>query len=224
MSSLVELPITDKEHAAAASNGVGPHRFAGCGMLVAGGFCYRMLVGDGESFVSRRIHQLLRVPPTGSSASGDFRSPRHSLPLVFPVETVFLENRPSIGRNYCGCWGWGTAADEIWDVTPGRRGERSPLGRPAPPGGRRIPPFGRGRMVEARVTRGPLPRAWTLATVAAMGLASVGCTMCPDPFDYSGPVPNGSSPQNDFRARSNGILPLGAAPRPWGGSANGSRT
>jgi hypothetical protein len=70
-------------------------------------------------------------------------------------------------------------------------------------------------MVEARVTRGPLPRAWTLATVAAMVLASVGCTMCPDPFDYSGPVPNGSSPQNDFRARSNGILPLGAAPRPW---------
>jgi hypothetical protein len=39
--------------------------------------------------------------------------------------------------------------------------------------------------------------------------------MCPDPFDYSGPVPNGSSPQNDFRARSNGILPLGAAPKPW---------
>jgi hypothetical protein len=70
-------------------------------------------------------------------------------------------------------------------------------------------------MVEARVTRGPLPQAWALATVAAMGLASVGCTMCPDPFDYSGPVPNGSSPQNDFRARSNGILPLGAGPRPW---------
>ena len=70
-------------------------------------------------------------------------------------------------------------------------------------------------MVEARLTRGPLPRAWTLATVAAVGLASIGCTMCPDPFDYSGPVPNGSSPQNDFRARSNGILPLGAAPKPW---------
>lgn len=51
--------------------------------------------------------------------------------------------------------------------------------------------------------------------VAAVGLASIGCTMCPDPFDYSGPVPNGSPPQNDFRARSNGILPLGAAPRPW---------
>ena len=70
-------------------------------------------------------------------------------------------------------------------------------------------------MLEARLTRSPLPRAWTLATVAAVGLASIGCTMCPDPFDYSGPVPNGSSPQNDFRARSNGILPLGAAPRPW---------
>jgi hypothetical protein len=70
-------------------------------------------------------------------------------------------------------------------------------------------------MVEARLTRDPLPRAWTLATVAAMGLASIGCTMCPDPFDYSGPVPNGSSPQNDFRARSNGILPLRAAPKPW---------
>ena len=70
-------------------------------------------------------------------------------------------------------------------------------------------------MVEARLTRGPLPRAWTLAAMAAVGLSSVGCTMCPDPFDYSGPVPNGSSPQNDFRARSNGILPLGAASRPW---------
>jgi hypothetical protein len=54
-----------------------------------------------------------------------------------------------------------------------------------------------------------------LAAVVAVGLSSVGCTMCPDPFDYSGPVPNGSSPQNDFRARSNGILPLSAAPRPW---------
>jgi hypothetical protein len=44
---------------------------------------------------------------------------------------------------------------------------------------------------------------------------STGCTMCPDPFDYSGPVPNGSATQNDFWARSNGILPLNAAPRPW---------
>jgi hypothetical protein len=70
-------------------------------------------------------------------------------------------------------------------------------------------------MVEVRETRVPRPRAGALATLAAVGLASIGCTMCPDPFDYSGPVPNGSSPQNDFRARSNGILPLGAAPRPW---------
>jgi hypothetical protein len=50
--------------------------------------------------------------------------------------------------------------------------------------------------------------AWCAATLA-------GCTMCPDPYDYSGPVPNGSAPQNDFRARSNGIAPIGAAPRPW---------
>ncbi|RLS79057.1 MAG: hypothetical protein DWI03_02685 [Planctomycetota bacterium] len=52
-----------------------------------------------------------------------------------------------------------------------------------------------------------------LATV--LTVAAAGCTIGPDPFDYSGPVPNGSPPQNDFRARSNGILPLGAAPRPF---------
>ncbi len=45
--------------------------------------------------------------------------------------------------------------------------------------------------------------------------AAAGCTMCPDPYDYSGPVPNGSAPQNDFRARSNGIIPIGTLPRPW---------
>ena len=50
-----------------------------------------------------------------------------------------------------------------------------------------------------------------LAALAGAG----GCTMCPDPLDYSGPVPNGSTPQNNFWARSNGILPLGASPRPW---------
>lgn len=49
----------------------------------------------------------------------------------------------------------------------------------------------------------------------AILLVSAGCTMCPDPFDYSGPVPNGSPPHNDFRARSNGILPLGVAPQPF---------
>jgi len=46
-------------------------------------------------------------------------------------------------------------------------------------------------------------------------LGSAGCTVCPDPFDYAGPVPDGTPPQNDFRARSGGILPVGAAPRPW---------
>jgi hypothetical protein len=60
--------------------------------------------------------------------------------------------------------------------------------------------------------------ASTIQRTAPAILAAVlltGCTMCPDPFDYSGPVPNGSPPQNDFRARSNGILPLSAAPVPW---------
>jgi hypothetical protein len=53
-----------------------------------------------------------------------------------------------------------------------------------------------------------------VVAVVCLSVAA-GCTMCPDPFDYSGPVPNGSSPQNDFRARSNGIRPLLAAPKPW---------
>jgi hypothetical protein len=39
--------------------------------------------------------------------------------------------------------------------------------------------------------------------------------MCPDPFDYSGPVPNGAVTQNDFAARSNGIRPVRATPLPW---------
>ena len=59
-----------------------------------------------------------------------------------------------------------------------------------------------------------VPRLCLVALAIGMML-STGCTMCPDPYDYSGPVPNGSPPQNDFRARSNGILPLGAAPTPW---------
>lgn len=60
------------------------------------------------------------------------------------------------------------------------------------------------------------PNRLLAASVAVAGLSiAAGCTMCPDSLDYSGPVPNGSAPQNDFRARSNGILPLGAAPRPW---------
>ena len=55
----------------------------------------------------------------------------------------------------------------------------------------------------------------TLVALACSAMLSAGCTMCPDPYDYSGPVPNGSAPQNDFRARSNGIAPIDAAPRPW---------
>ena len=52
-----------------------------------------------------------------------------------------------------------------------------------------------------------------LAGAASLLLA--GCTMCPDIYDYSGPVPNGTPPQNDFRARSGGIAPIGSIPRPW---------
>lgn len=55
-------------------------------------------------------------------------------------------------------------------------------------------------------------RAGACACLVAL---SGGCTMCPDPFDYAGPVPNGSAPQNDFEARSNGILPLRATTKPW---------
>ena len=50
---------------------------------------------------------------------------------------------------------------------------------------------------------------------AAFSLLATGCTMCPDPFDYTGPVPNGAVSQNDFAARSNGILPVRAIPLPW---------
>ena len=57
-------------------------------------------------------------------------------------------------------------------------------------------------------------RGIRLAAVA-VSLLATGCTMCPDPFDYAGPVPNGSVAQNDFAARSNGILPVRATPLPW---------
>ena len=62
-----------------------------------------------------------------------------------------------------------------------------------------------------------LQAAWAhpRSLVACAALIAAGCTMCPDPYDYSGPVPNGSAPQNDFRARSHGILPIGAAPKPF---------
>jgi len=60
-----------------------------------------------------------------------------------------------------------------------------------------------------------VPFASGRLAIMAVAALLAGCTMCPDPYDYSGPVPNGSAPQNDFRARSNGILPVGAAPVPW---------
>jgi hypothetical protein len=58
-------------------------------------------------------------------------------------------------------------------------------------------------------------RGGSALTVAMAAAMLAGCTMCPDPFDYSGPVPNGNVGQNDFRARSNGILPLGGQPPTW---------
>jgi len=61
----------------------------------------------------------------------------------------------------------------------------------------------------SRLGGGLLSCAWAVC----LGLA--GCTMCPDPFDYSGPVPNGAVTQNDFAARSNGIRPVRATPLPW---------
>ena len=63
-----------------------------------------------------------------------------------------------------------------------------------------------------RSNRG-LPAAMIAAVLVVLGTA--GCTMCPDPFDYSGPVAGGGPAQNDFGARSNGILPVRAAPTPW---------
>jgi hypothetical protein len=67
----------------------------------------------------------------------------------------------------------------------------------------------------SRGNREAIPHRAVAAALVAVVLSSAGCTICPDPFDYSGPVPDGSAPQNDFRARAGGILPLGAAPRPW---------
>ena len=50
--------------------------------------------------------------------------------------------------------------------------------------------------------------------LCAIFLVSTGCTMCPSPFDYSGTVP-GSANQNNFRLRSNGVLPIWRRPKPW---------
>ena len=82
----------------------------------------------------------------------------------------------------------------------------------------------RGTRAAVRPGRGP-----TIVVVVLLAVGTAGCTMCPDPFDYSGPVPNGAVPQNDFCARSNGILQIGGTPRPWptvvdadGGAATGA--
>ena len=68
-------------------------------MLVAGGLCYRMLVDGGESLVSRKVHQLLRVPPTGSSASGDCLSPAA---MSLPPHVVVGEGVCGAGEAVCG--------------------------------------------------------------------------------------------------------------------------
>ena len=54
----------------------------------------------------------------------------------------------------------------------------------------------------------------SLLFLTSVIFASNGCTMCPSPFDYSGTVP-GSTNQNDFRIRANGILPIWRRPKPW---------
>ena len=68
-------------------------------------------------------------------------------------------------------------------------------------------------MSAATIATVPVRRCQAL--LAALALLGTGCTMCPDPFDYSGPVPNGSVSQNDFAARSNGIIPVRSTPLPW---------
>jgi hypothetical protein len=68
---------------------------------------------------------------------------------------------------------------------------------------------------EAVNVTGGSRKSAALALTGALGFMLSGCTMCPELYDYSGPVPNGSAPQNDFRARSNGVAPIGNAPRPW---------
>lgn len=64
-----------------------------------------------------------------------------------------------------------------------------------------------------RPTGGRGTAATCLLLTVCLG-ATLGCTMCPSPFDYSGTVP-GAADQNDFRVRNNGILPIWQRPRPW---------
>lgn len=65
------------------------------------------------------------------------------------------------------------------------------------------------RHIGSCVARG----SWGIV-VSAVAFAG-GCTICPSPFDYSGPVPNGSVTQNDFCARSGGTRPLRSSPLVW---------
>lgn len=73
----------------------------------------------------------------------------------------------------------------------------------------------RGLRAGARPARVPMVGGGGLLGVVLLVVGTAGCTMCPDLFDYAGPVPNGAVTQNDFSARSNGILPLGRATTPW---------
>ncbi len=57
-------------------------------------------------------------------------------------------------------------------------------------------------------------QGWSLVVLVSVAAAS-GCTLCPSPYDYSGPVPNGSVTQNDFCARSGGTRPLRSGPLVW---------
>ena len=75
---------------------------------------------------------------------------------------------------------------------------------------------------EGPVGHAGFARRLRMAAIGASLLAT-GCTMCPDPFDYSGPVPNGSVAQNDFAARSNGNRPVRATPLPWPPIVDSSR-
>jgi hypothetical protein len=69
---------------------------------------------------------------------------------------------------------------------------------------------GRPVKSQARAT----DRVLAMLAVAGLGVVS-GCTICPSPYDYSGPVPNGSITQNDFCARSGGTRPLRSGPLVW---------
>ena len=63
-------------------------------MLVAGGFCYRMLVDDGESLVSRRIH---RTPARASDRllSGNLYEKHDIVSFFLGKRSLLVLTRPS---------------------------------------------------------------------------------------------------------------------------------